>query len=399
MSLFRQEAVEHHQRDGMDDRTPLRVSPPWTWALFWAAFGALGLLAVWSIFGTIPVTERGTAILLSRENPRPLIAHQAGRVRMVHVGPGAMVRVGDPILEVEAPAVEVQAILAVRDREIAEDELRDLAAREAKVFQEQVALVQSKIKNAQDQVRSLDRSIEIQTRKVIATETLRREGLVSGSQLDDAREALEGVLRAQKAAQQSLAQHRQDLASLEAQRGDRTLARKRELGRVEASAQGQEVAQGQMVIRATADGMVEGLHLLVGDSVQIGEELGRVVPLSGPLEVVAFLPERHRAFLKEGGEAVVEIDQLPYGEFGTARARIRRVGLGLATPKEVQAALGAAAPTQSALVRVELDLLDEQPARKAGVQFKAGMLGQARFVLRRQRVIARFIAPLRRLLD
>jgi len=406
MSIFRAEALE--ARRVPEELETLEVTPPWTLTLFLALGGLVLGFLVWAIFGRVPVTERGRGLLQPVGGARALIATVSGRVGVVHARNGQLVRAGDVILDIEAPSVAGPALVAERDKSLAQADLTRLAGAEDRTYLENRKRVEDRIQSAQAQLDSLDKSAEMQARKVVASENLLKAQLLTTLQVDDAREAMENIRRQQQQTRQSLSSLKQERATLDTQNADRAMQRKRDLARVEATAEGQSVALGQSVVVATADGVVEGLQANHGDSIQIGEEMGRVIPEGAALEVVAFLPERHQAFVREGDTAFLEIDQLPYGEFGSAKARVKRVGRGTASPREIQTFLGSqsaasaqpASPTADVpMVRVELEILDQKPAQKAGVTLKAGMRAQVRFRLRRQSLMALLIAPLRRWLD
>ncbi len=401
MTIFREEALNHRRApEGVE---VLTVAPPWTWSLFLGLSSIVGLFLLWSIFGRVPVTERGKGIILPVGGSRPLVSTVAGRVAAVRARNGQFMKAGETILEIEAPTVSGPALVASRDKATAEEDLRRMGIEEERVYQAQKRRVQERIQSARSQLASLNLSCGMQAKKVEASGRLEKEGLLSPFQVDEAREGLEAMRRQQDAARQALVAITQEQAALDSQYVDRSLQRRRELERVSATAEGQSVALGQASIVATVDGVVEGLQVNPGDSIQVGDELGRVVPDAGPLEVVAFLPERHQAFVKGGNEAYLEIDQLPYGEFGSAKARVKRVARSAATPREIQAVLGSqGAPAlvpEGVVVRVELDILDQRPAQKAGVRLVPGMRTQVRFQIRRQSLMAMLAAPLRRWID
>lgn len=142
-------------------------------------------------------------------------------------------------------------------------------------------------------------------------------------------------------------------------------------------------------------GVLETLLVKPGDVVPAGAPVGRIVPMGAPMRVVAFLPEKDRAFIREGGAARLELDQLPHAEFGTLPARITRIADDLATTQEIQEAMGEAAKLEGPAFRVELAFEGGAEGRMAGLPMRPGMLLQARFILRRQRPIAFLLNPLK----
>jgi multidrug efflux pump subunit AcrA (membrane-fusion protein) len=115
-----------------------------------------------------------------------------------------------------------------------------------------------------------------------------------------------------------------------------------------------------------------------------------------PSKIIAFLPERDRAFVTSGAEIRVEVEQLPYAEFGTLKGRVDRVATDLASRYEVTEALGEEAQYPGPSYRVELSLLEDDRAKQLSSKLRAGMLVNARFTLRRRRLISLVLDPLRR---
>jgi hypothetical protein len=68
----------------------------------------------------------------------------------------------------------------------------------------------------------------------------------------------------------------------------------------------------------------------------------------------------------------------------------------LASPYELQEALGPNSKLEASVYRVELKVLEDEAARKAGIRLRTGMLLNARLTLRRQRPITLVLDPLRR---
>jgi membrane fusion protein len=153
---------------------------------------------------------------------------------------------------------------------------------------------------------------------------------------------------------------------------------------------------GQTVLAAPEDGMVEAMLVKPGEVVKAGQALCKLLPQETPLDVIAFLEEKDRAFVRPGDEVRLELDQLPYAEYGTVQARIERVSDDLASAFEIHEALGDNPFPNLPAFRVELRLTDTRAVAKAGVPLRSGMLMNARFTLRRQRLITLVLDPLRK---
>jgi multidrug efflux pump subunit AcrA (membrane-fusion protein) len=149
-------------------------------------------------------------------------------------------------------------------------------------------------------------------------------------------------------------------------------------------------------VRAPRAGVIEALLVRAGDVVSPGKALGKLVPLAPPMEVVCFLAEKDRAFVRAGAAALLELDQLPYAEYGTLKAKVLRLSSDLASPLEVQEALGEGQTLHAPCVRVDLAIMDPSAAVEANVPLRSGMLMDVRFTLRRQRLITLVLEPLRK---
>ena len=69
-----------------------------------------------------------------------------------------------------------------------------------------------------------------------------------------------------------------------------------------------------------------------GQGIQPGALVARLIAAASPSLVTAFVAERDRAFVAVGAEVRVELDQFPFGEFGSVGAKITRI-----TPEAVDA--------------------------------------------------------------
>lgn len=114
------------------------------------------------------------------------------------------------------------------------------------------------------------------------------------------------------------------------------------------------------------------------------------------MQVVSFLEEKDRAFVKAGDEVHLELDQLPYSEYGTLRAEVVRISDDLASPFEIREALGENQKMEIPTYRVELRITDARALANAKVKLRTGMLMNVRYTLRRQPLISIIMAPLQR---
>jgi membrane fusion protein len=238
-------------------------------------------------------------------------------------------------------------------------------------------------------------SAEHYERRVQADLGLLKRGLVSEMAVSETRDSLAQAQRQLSAAEQTLDQTRQELASLESRREDELWNRQERLAAAQNKRDALAVVLRQAVIEAPQDGTVEALLVKEGEVVQAGQPLGKLVPVDSPLQVVSFLAERDRAFAKPGDEVQLELDQLPHAQYGTLQAKVLRIGDDLASPSEIHDALGDQ-KLEAPSYRVELEITDARAAESANVKLRTGTLMNVRFTLRTERLITLVLNPLRR---
>jgi HlyD family secretion protein len=292
--------------------------------------------------------------------------------------------------------VQGQLLEAERQVQAVKTDFQAISSKQEQHYQEQSLRLQARIAKLKQQVSSNQESVVLFERRLKANLTLEKQGLVSSISADEAREALAQAQRQLNANQQALDQTQQELASLEGRRQDELWQRKQVLSGAQTKRDALAFMVGQTMVCAHEDGLVEAILVRPGETVQSGQALGKVIPQDGPLQVVSFLAEKDRAFVKPGDEVHLELEQLPYGEFGTLRAKVIRISDDLASPAEIREALGDDQKLEAPTYRVELEITDTRAAQAAGIKLRTGMQASVRYTLRRERLAALVISPLRR---
>jgi multidrug resistance efflux pump len=394
-TLFRPEALDHYlQADEGLGR--LRVSPPWTWTLLLVLLAALGSALAGACWGRVEVTGRGRGILRPPCGVRTLLAQVGGTVAAVAAHSGQAVQRGQPLLQIHSPTVQAQRLEARCQSEAVRRDFRVAAALQDRAHAQHTSSLDTRCGHLRAQIDNQAASVARFERQLSAHLALERAGIVSLAQADQAREALAQAQRQLSSHQQALEQVLQERAALDHQRQESLWQRRQTILSAAARERALAVLAEQAVVRAPQAGWVEAMLVQPGEVVQPGQALGRWLSLALPLEVVCFLAERDRAFVHPGDEALLELDQLPYPEFGTLRARVVRIGEGLASPFELREALGGSLEPAPPCFRVELRILEAGAAESARVQLRPGMLANVRFTLRRQALITLVLEPLRR---
>ena len=393
--LFREEALKHYLQ-AEEGRGLVKVSPPWTWALLCILLAALGSALLASFLGHVEVNGRGRGIVRPTTGVRMLISQASGVVGRIEVHSGQAVKTGTLLLEIEAPNIKSQLLEAERQTESVKSDYQTLSLRQDVAYAEQTQRVTGRIAQLQAQIKSFQESIRLYERKLKAKEVLLKEGLISTFEAEDAREGIAQAQRQLIGGQQALDQAKQERAALESRRQDDLWQRKQVVQNAESKRDGLAFVRGQTVVLAPEDGVVEALLVKPGEVIQAGQVVGKLIPHGAPLQVISFLAEKDRAFVKLGDEVRLELEQLPYAEYGTLRARVMRVNDDLASPHEIREALGEDQKLEVPTYRVELEITNAEALDSAKVKLRTGMLMNVRYTLRRQRLITLVLDPLRR---
>lgn len=397
-SLFRQKALEHLLAED-DAREPLKVSPPWTWSIFWVIASVIGVSLVVAVFGKVEMQESGRGIIRPTAGVRQLQALVSGTVEQTYARSGDSLKAGQPILRIKAAQLESSLVETDSQLKLLKSEGRVFAAHEQGLTLDQIKSVKGKIAAQESQVESCKTAMQIQKDTLKSHQRLFDEGLLSKDELNGTKLRLNAAQREFDASCQQLVQLKQELTSLESQKHRTLWQQTQELQGAESRRKALDSTLSQMQVLAPVDGSLEALITKPGDLVQVGQTLAKLIPEGSPLQVVAFIPEKNRSFVKPGDGVLLELDAYPYAEFGTLKGKIRVIGSDLASPYEVREALGEEARLESPAVRVEIDILDERPSRLAKAVMRSGMLLQARFTLRRVRIITLVLEPLKRWLE
>ncbi len=397
-SLFRQEALEHLLKDE-DIREPLRVSPPWTWSLFFVLGGALLAAFLGAIFGKVEVQDTGKGILHPTAGVRLLQTQVGGVLAETYARSGDILKENQPIARIESAQMQGAVLETERQLKLLRSQGQSYTDREEKLLQEQLHGVQLKLVHQETQVKSYESSVKVQEKKVEAVRKLLAENLVAAINLDEAQDQLNAALRTLDGAKQQLVQFRQELSSLESQRQRNQWQRLQDLSGSQSKRDALDSTLRQTSVLAPVAGFLEALVARPGDLLQPGQTIAKIIPEDSPLQVVAFLPEKDRGFVKTGDPVLLELEAYPFTEFGTLKGRVLRIGSDLASQYEIQEALGETGKLDGPGYRVEIELRPERTKRLADVKIRPGMLLQARFTLRRQRLITVVLDPLRRWLE
>ena len=377
----------------------VRISPPWISSLFFvvASFLAAGLVT--AFLGRFEVNGRGRGILRPAGGIRILVAEAPGVVRETFGSSGSFVQSGAPVVELGSVQTEMSVLEAETQLSAMKAAFEELTRTENLYFQKEKSALSARLQILQEQTRSLENSLESAGRRVRASAALEQAGLTSALSADEARETLAQLQRQAASSRQAVLQTEQELAALEVQHHSRLSSREHELRVAQTRREVLALPLRQGFVRAPVAGYLESVRVRPGDVVQAGQQVAKLIPKEASLEVVAFLAENDRGFVKVGDLEHLEFDRFPRAEFGTLPARIVRVGEALVSMDEIRDVLGDSARLETPSYRVELRALRSEGKGARAIPLEPGMLLNVRFRLRTRRPITLVFEPLRRWLD
>ena len=393
---FREQAVDHYVSAANDNHAQLlRASPPWTWTLFVALSLTIVAALLISTVADVEVTSRGRGVLRTPGGARLLESQVSGVVVEVLVQSGQEVQAGEALLRVDSAGVQAALLEADHKVALVRSRLAALVERQQKLYDERKDLLEQRVGVLRQRADSEGLTIARLRTKAHAYDLLAGQGIVGSVARDEATEDVWQTERQRLAIVDDMTQAKVQAATLESELEADRWRWEQEVEEAETKRNALAYTLDQMTLRAPQPGCLESLRVRPGDVLQPGSAVGRLVALGAPSRIVAFLPERDRAFVAEGSDVRLEIEQLPYGEFGTVGGRVERVSSDLASPYEVREALGEEAQLPGPAYRVELRLLEDARSRAMSSRLRTGMLVNARFTLRRRRLIALVLDPLR----
>jgi membrane fusion protein len=393
--LFRPEALKHLHRSE-EGHGLILVSPPWTWALLLVLLSGVGTALVASVLGRVEVNARARAILRPSAGVRTLVAKIDGTVGRVEVRSGQAVQAGTALLRIEAPPVQAQRLEAARHLESIRKHYKVTASLQDQGYAEQARRLAARIRRLKARMASQENSLRTLERNLQRNAVLEGEGILPPAKADEAREALAQAQRQLGEMEEALEHACQEQATLAFGRQDGLWQRRQTIESAEIREEALAFALQQTLVAAPEDGVVEAMLVKPGELVQAGQALCKLIPQTSPLHGVAFLEEKDRAFVRQGDVVPLELDQLPYAEYGTVLAKVERISSDLASPFEIREAFGDGPLPGGPTFRVELRITEAKATARAGVPLRSGMMMNARFTLRRQRLLTLVLDPLRK---
>ncbi len=446
MSLFRREVQEAQTAQWMGT---VRLNRPLSFSVITGSAVLLARLFIaLSVSGEVNRKARLAGVLVPTGGSLNITAAQAGVIAERRVREGDTVAAGDVLLVINAErqslvgpaglvgdtaALVAQQIESRRQALVAERNSRELQARQREqVLTDRLRTLEAQLRTSEDELLGQRHRVKLSEKTFERHQALAREGFISEAQaqarqeeLIDARNREQGLQRARLGLQQdrqALLGERQALAAqlqTELSQLNRNLA-STEQEAAENSARKTAVVLAPQPFGIAADGdkdpsdlatlpravkaryRVTGLNLQVGQSVQAGQSLATLVPVTASemgapenstqtLEAQLFAPSRTVGFVAPGQRVYLRYAAYPYQKFGLHGGRISAISAtpfaAHELPPNLSRQVAAQAGSEEALYRINVQL-DQQVVRAYGKDhlLKAGLTLDADVLQDRRRI-------------
>ncbi len=323
---FRESAVESAASpDQVNKVAP--IASPRLWLLVLAAAAVLAAFGSWAVLGSIPLTVRGTGILIEGTMVVAAESPADGRVAEVRVKAGDMVAQGDVIAVIANPALEVQlqdarsAAARLREQDTALTRAEDEATRAL------LGSLDVREREAQQRIDRASAAAAEFSKSVDTKRDLVKQGLLAEADLL-------GSVNTQLELERVISDGRNELRRVTAERADASIRHAQERQRRSNAVAEADAAVRQADARLTLERNVVAprpgkvLQLLRGPG-DLARRGGSVAIISdagdGLLRCYAFFPLAEGKRVASGMASRVEPSVADRERFGIIRAKVREV--------------------------------------------------------------------------
>jgi multidrug resistance efflux pump len=393
--LFRQRAVAAYMRDEHDG-VLVGIAPRWGYRVLVALIAMHAAALALSVLTRVDLTTRGQGVVRAPGDLQIVTAKISGPVAQVKARSGDTVSQGDVLVTIDSGALDTSIAEADKKIRLLTDRLEGFDATQKKLFAERLALLGRRASLLRMRAGSHRQSAARLRRKVQAFDELEDTGYVAPVRTDEVREELAQSARQRMSLEEDLSRTLAEIASVRQEREHERTTLEQQVRDAQDKRDALTFSLHEKDVPAPRAGYLEALLVKPGDYVQAGAPIAKVVRSTAPTQIVAFVAERDRAFLKEGAQVRVEVDQLPASEFGALTGYVSRIASDLASPYEIADAFGEKAELHGASYRIEIAIDERAKATPLYARVRSGSLVSVRFVLRSVPMIALAFEPLRR---
>jgi HlyD family secretion protein len=315
---------------------------PVTGARSWLALAALCLLlataVVWGVGGSVSRHVTGQGILVPLGNVLDVTAPGAGTVATISVAPGSQVQKGDLIAQLARPPTTPAL-------DHARQVVAELKAEQARLAQ-QLAAQEAALKAGLERQRAALRAGMDTAGQRIALSDQALAALSTARPGDLTRQRIQDATLARQQAEQEVRRAESEMARLDSEVIEAAQRRQEELGRAQTRINDAErrIAELDVEIAAASSvlapvaGRIIDVKVSAGSPASAGTPIASIQSGDQGLELVLYVPPRHRKDVKPGMPVQVEPASLPKDAYGTLIGQVTAISE-LPTPPEAMLAV------------------------------------------------------------
>lgn len=429
MKLFREEVRAAQAAQWLGS---VRLHRPLSFSLVTGITLAIGCaLVAFAAWGEVNRKARLVGLLVPTLGSLNISAPQAGVLVELPVAEGQTVQAGQVLLVLHTERQSMlngtlgdtteraaQHIEARRQTLATERTLRELQSHQREqVLSDRIRTMEAELRQADEERGLQQRRVQLARTTLQRQEQLAKEGFVAPAQVQSKQEELIDVDARLQSLERSRLALLHDLQALHGERSALGAQLQTDLNQIERSVASlsqeasENAARKSTVITAPFAGKVTALDLRPGQSVQTGQTLATLVPLTrpqageglkpdapalqvlqqAPLQAHLYAPSRTAGFVRPGQTVYLRYGAYPYQKFGLHTGRIVAVSSTPFAPSELPPNLSQQLVNQvgsaEALYRVNVQL-DEQAIEAYGesLPLKAGLTLEADVLQERRKV-------------
>lgn len=351
-------------------------TPRWIWLATLVLCVVAGIL--YGVFGEITRTVSGVGVTREGLDVLTIAASRAGSVASVHVKPGDELAPGDLVAMLRTNDIDAE-LARMKDRvTLLAAESADLETIEDTTIQDAEVARDATLRESQEIVSAAKDLLDRRNQFLAQQEELLEEGLVAGetvlrsrAQIADLRNMMDAATSAQAEARLRVTRLKSEVAADRAARREQIALVNAELTVLERR------RENEYAIRSDVAGQVDDMPIEVGDYVEAGDRIFKLLPPSNsqaPLKVVAFLPQETGKVARPGDRVQMAPGFADPSRYGYMEGRLTTISELAVAPKELTELtanpllVSRVLEQQSLMAEITLDL---DPATPSGFKWSS----------------------------
>jgi HlyD family secretion protein len=351
-------------------------TPRWIWLATLVLCVVAGIL--YGVFGEITRTVSGVGVTREGLDVLTIAASRAGSVASVHVKPGDELAPGDLVAMLRTNDIDAE-LARMKDRvTLLAAESADLETIEDTTIHDAEVARDATLRESQEIVSAAKDLLDRRNQFLAQQEELLEEGLVAGetvlrsrAQIADLRNMMDAATSAQAEARLRVTRLKSEVAADRAARREQIALVNAELTVLERR------RENEYAIRSDVAGQVDDMPIEVGDYVEAGDRIFKLLPPSNsqaPLKVVAFLPQETGKVARPGDRVQMAPGFADPSRYGYMEGRLTTISELAVAPKELTELtanpllVSRVLEQQSLMAEITLDL---DPATPSGFKWSS----------------------------